>query len=305
MVDTIRDSIQSSDCQRTCWLGIEPGITTEAEFVTILESNGYPYETDFWREPEDHSYLIVWSESISVPYDYLNLRFATSVTTKNDIVDALWFHPENLSMNDALDLFPEPPDLVGVLGSPYRLYANQGVMIDVASGAGLDVNNVFSIGLIDQERVHIELAHSEDIRPCTELIAICNTPLQAPTLNPISDTTNANPTISWSAENGVEAYLVSISSTTTIVKESFVATHVCGASDCPTTLSQPLAPDTYAVAVQGVNNMATSEWSNVETLRILPSISCDHTTTLTDHFGLTWNYKTLQLCYGSVVIELE
>lgn len=28
-------------------------------------------------------------------------------------------------------------------------------------------------------------------------------------------------------------------------------------------------------------------------------------TTLTDHFGLTWNYKTLNLRYASVVIELD
>lgn len=28
-------------------------------------------------------------------------------------------------------------------------------------------------------------------------------------------------------------------------------------------------------------------------------------TVLTDHFGLTWNYKTLNLRYASVVIELE
>lgn len=28
-------------------------------------------------------------------------------------------------------------------------------------------------------------------------------------------------------------------------------------------------------------------------------------TVLTDHFGLTWNYKTLNLRYGSVVDELE
>jgi len=28
-------------------------------------------------------------------------------------------------------------------------------------------------------------------------------------------------------------------------------------------------------------------------------------TILTDHFGLTWNYKTLNLRYGDVVIELD
>jgi hypothetical protein len=28
-------------------------------------------------------------------------------------------------------------------------------------------------------------------------------------------------------------------------------------------------------------------------------------TVLTDHFGLTWNYKTLNLRYGDVLIELE
>lgn len=28
-------------------------------------------------------------------------------------------------------------------------------------------------------------------------------------------------------------------------------------------------------------------------------------TLLTDHFGLTWNYRMLNLCYGEVVIELD
>lgn len=270
LVDAIRDSIQNPSCQRACWLGIEPGVTTEDEFIMMLETNGYPYKTDFWREPEDLSYLIVWSQSPQVPYEYLNLRFATSVTTMDDIVDAIWFHPENLSLDDALGLFPEPPDLVSILAAPYRLYADQGVMIDVASGAELDKNNVFSIGLIDEERVNFRLNNDEDIRPCTEPVSLCNTPLQAPSLNLIFSISNATPTFTWSSENGVESYLLTVNSPSTSSIQVRFATDICDSSECSATLSQSLAPSVYTVAVQGSNVTTTSEWSNVIMFMLLP-----------------------------------
>ena len=45
--------------------------------------------------------------------------------------------------------------------------------------------------------------------------------------------------------------------------------------------------------------------TDVVSLKIGQSHHRKSATTLTDHFGLTWNYKTLNLRYGSVVIELE
>lgn len=45
--------------------------------------------------------------------------------------------------------------------------------------------------------------------------------------------------------------------------------------------------------------------TDIVSLKIGQSHHRKSASTLTDHFGLTWNYKTLNLHYGSIVIPLD
>jgi|GEM_PF-6913601 len=108
--------------------------------------------------------------------------------------------------------------------------------------------------------------------------------LPAPVLSPISNTTNTIPMFTWSAVSGTESYLLSVSSTSTMVQESFLAGDVCNISDCSATLSQPLVPDTYTASVQGSNATATSEWSNIISFDVIQT--CDQGIPAYDVTGL-------------------
>lgn len=267
IIAEILDSITDENCFNYCFLGIEPGITTEDELITILRTSSYSFSTDYFLEHEDLTYLIDWSEATSTPFHYLSMR-PTIVTTNDDVVASIWFQPDNISMDDALQLFPFPPDIVGFFNTYYRFYSEEAVYVDTSQGYNNNYDMISQIRLIDSDRVNWLLEY-EDIRPCEEPVALCNTPLKPPTVLSISDTTNSTPTITWSAENGIESYLVSVSSTSTAVQERFIVVDVCNSSECSGALSQPLPVGTYDVKVRGENSQTVSDWSNIESFNVL------------------------------------
>jgi hypothetical protein len=96
--------------------------------------------------------------------------------------------------------------------------------------------------------------------------------IDAPVLSPISDTIDTTPDFTWTAVDGVESYLLSVSSTSISVQESFDAADICNPTECSGTLGQPLTPDTYSASVQGVTADVRSEPSNEITFKILDGL---------------------------------
>lgn len=249
----IHDAITDEACQHSCWLEIEPGITTEDELIEILDANGYVYEID---ETPFFAYLVEWMDAAFLVEDS-----GVRISIDHGVVSQISFQIADPPSKDALLLFPELPDLVFVNGPFNRLYADRQVIITIFGGfeSGFPQSKTFVLSLIDTQQTEEILGYG-DPRPCPVPAIMCGTPLHPPTLFPIAST-EPMLMVSWSRENGADWYTLSVTSDEMAIERRVEIDEACDKSECTVTLDDSLPIGTYIVKVRGQNLAHLSDWS--------------------------------------------
>lgn len=263
VITEIRDSITNEACQRACWLGIEAGVTTVDELDKLLDASGYSYRI---TEPRFLAYEVEWAEA-----SFLVQGAFVHISIKDGVVSQISMPIANPSSKESIYLFPELPDLVFANGQFNRLYAERNVVITIIGGVERDSaqSKTFILSLIDAQRTEEILGYG-DIRPCALPPNMCGTPLRSPILSPIL-LTEQGLTISWSVENGVDWYTLSMSLGETILEQRVEIREACDESQCTITIDESLLAGLYDVKVRGQNLAQLSEWSNIERVKIIES----------------------------------
>jgi WD40 repeat protein len=199
----LRDLLTAPTCQRACFLGIRPGITTQAEVQNILVGLNIPYDVDAGRSNNDEpNGTYYWVPPTSTPFTNgggVILHFSDGIARQMLV-------SMSVAVNTVIDAFGAPVTVAETDDTYYLEYADLGLVFRVSSrtdptranGAILTadpaLNNRFVGGTYGQSSVN---------QPCP---TYGTTPCIAPTATPVS-TATLLPTATRNAYAAVETPL--------------------------------------------------------------------------------------------------
>jgi hypothetical protein len=95
----------SEKCPKVCWMGIQPGVTTQSETLRILESSGQIDQRSV--EKRESRLLFPWFVDKNK-----NLYYTVGIDIENDVVSWLSFLLfKNISLRDFILAFGEPDEI--------------------------------------------------------------------------------------------------------------------------------------------------------------------------------------------------
>lgn len=180
VVDEIRDAITNPICEASCFLGIEPGITSVDDVETILGANNLTYERTDSLESDYYTYYVdMTNNGIGITFvDAFTIEFVPDYlsSTGNDVAEGigLQMFSQSLSVEDALTLFTDPPDKIAYGFGEFLLYSDERVLMATNSSY-----RVYLIQLLSLQTTLFRLQEYDDLQPCTEPAIICSIPTAA------------------------------------------------------------------------------------------------------------------------------
>ncbi len=165
--DNIRDLLSDDNCQAACFLGIEPGITTNAEVKTILSLANIEYELG----------TIGFSNRQSYSFDASGISSHFSGgegsiwagENEEDVVWLIYLPLSDISVNDVLSLYG-PPARISFSGTIELVYPNERLVFIV----DFDPSMISSVEITTLDTLTVRYIEQDSLLPCIEPVEICS-----------------------------------------------------------------------------------------------------------------------------------
>src|SRR5690606_27290489 len=192
---TLRDVLSSEGCGIACYMGIEPGITTQSELEKELDELNIDYDLSVIGSAGLITTYSFYPDSLS---PFIMDGSAVSVTLGGDQVEEIFLRLSDVAVVDILEWYGAPAKITGVWENEnYNLvYPDDGLVFSISQ----DNPSVIEFVLLrTRSGVVGTFMDRSELRACTEPASLCNistaTPPPAATETPPpSDTPTFTPT---------------------------------------------------------------------------------------------------------------
>lgn len=162
--------ITDENCDSPCWLGIIPGVTTEAQIEAILDSHNINYEKNPLGAEGSTSYFYYITE-----YARPFLRDNSAlIYTDAGIVTSIEFPLQNVEINELIAELGNPTHILQD-GTSYRLvYESENIAIGVIRS---DQNHVFNLWIMSDEVFSIayqDYPAWDEVETCNDSNQLCD-----------------------------------------------------------------------------------------------------------------------------------
>lgn len=193
----LRDVFSAPTCQRACWLGIQPGVTTKSQVQTILSSNGIAYEVKLelglGANPADNPFG--WIPDDTLPFiDTQDGKREVRIYFQQDVVQGVYL-PVDISLSTVLAEFGSPDQVRQTNAQAFELtYPAIGVTFLIGQ---TDTNRVVTLNLWSElaEAQFLEVPNSPFLlQDCSLFDDICTiqTATPSPTAAPVPNGPNGS-----------------------------------------------------------------------------------------------------------------
>ncbi len=172
---SLRDMLSGDNCPASCFLGIIPSVTTQAELEQILDQNNIQAVPS----PIDPSgKLLVYSFAIDDPNGFIkNSGDGVYIDVTANQVDQITLLLTNVTVQDVLSLYGAPDIVNGIRGN-LIIYKSQGL---VFSTSPEDPNLVTAAFLQEAVEGRSRMSNFLDVEACTTASINCSIPTATPT----------------------------------------------------------------------------------------------------------------------------
>jgi hypothetical protein len=169
----LRNLLSAPNCSSSCWLGIQPNITTEAEVEAILSVQGIDYE----RQPLGRDGTRVFFYAILGGYHHLLVPENTLVVyTNSNNVTSINMSLQAVEINEIISEYGNPDQILEDGTSVRMIYQDESLVFGIISS---DFNHAFNVYISSSEIIDTAYRYSwDDFEPCSDdnqLCAISNT----------------------------------------------------------------------------------------------------------------------------------
>ncbi len=132
---SLRSVFNHPDCVRACWLGIEPGVTTQTEVQNITTSLGINYQVVIFSNDGEANGLYQWIPDETQPFinvdnvlDVVSIRFAGGVVSQIKL-------PVSIPLSMVISEYDAPIRVQEITGNTLELlYPNEGLIFTTNFG---------------------------------------------------------------------------------------------------------------------------------------------------------------------------
>jgi len=265
--DTLLDLVTDSQCESSCWLGIQIGITNDEAFQSILATNGIEYnEYPFGDD----------AKTYSMTNGFSNPLIENVAAISSSHVESINITLKNVVLDDVISLFGNPSGIFKNGQGVAMPYLAKGIIFFLNTGN----DSILFVQLLDAQTLNQTFTPvpALDIFPtCYDETRLCQLSqelqIDTPILSSVSPSIETNPSFEWSAVIAVESYTLTVESNNTIIaQETFAPWDICDRSalkTCSTSISQSLPAGTYTATVQAFNQNTSSEMSEPITFTVI------------------------------------
>jgi hypothetical protein len=165
---SLRDILSNENCHIACFLGIEPGTTSQAELENILDDLGASYEVE---EIGVSGFLLAYD--VIYPSSFPQIEATFSIfATKDHNVEEVILRLRNVAVDNVLEAYGAPAKITGVVANEnYNLvYPTQGLIFSISQETPQSVQLVI---MRTQTSVEYYMGFI-DLQPCTEPLLLCS-----------------------------------------------------------------------------------------------------------------------------------
>ena len=170
---TLRSIFNPSSCTRACWLGIEPGITTQPTVRSILVELGIVYEispTSFPPIGRGEAYgLYLWTPIGTQPYIHTSNNSSAGIYFNNAIAERIVI-PVNINLSQVTNEYGSPNRVLQVDDATLQMvYQNLGMIFEIRTD--IDSDNVKTLYLSTNADIQSFFASAP---PFTTILSNCS-----------------------------------------------------------------------------------------------------------------------------------
>jgi hypothetical protein len=169
MQSDFADLVTYPDCVSSCWLGIEPGITTEIQLEDIFSLHTLVYE----KYPLGPDGSTAYFYAITGGYNHPFLRESIIIYANEGIVPAIAMLFQFVEINDVIAEFGYPTHVLHDGTSYALIYSTQNLVFGVIE---TDKNYVFKLQIMDGETLsnaYLDGIFWDELETCTETSQLC------------------------------------------------------------------------------------------------------------------------------------
>jgi hypothetical protein len=172
---TLRDLLSYPTCQSTCFMGIEPGVTTQIELETLLDQ----IQLEFTHASIASGHLILYTVSpLSSPFLADDKPVYIDVTA--DHVDLMTLFLQDVTLAQITNEYGAPDAIVGGdEASKFIIYIAEGLIFATESP---DKDSIGLVFLTPPGRNALRInSYLSDFAPCSGSVTLCGIPIATPT----------------------------------------------------------------------------------------------------------------------------
>lgn len=158
-------------CNSSCWLGIEPGITTEVQVEAILNSNSITYEKHPLGAEGSTSFFYDVTGGYSHP---LIMGDSALVNTNQGVVTSIDMLLQTVEITDMISEFGNPTHILHYVTANIMAYDTENLVFIVIE---TDKNHVFKLSIMSDEILNLVYLNDpfwDDLETCTDTNQLCD-----------------------------------------------------------------------------------------------------------------------------------